>query len=846
MTSPQPKPTMRPRAAIHNGRRIKVRKDPNRWGKLITEINGEYAGTVSGTKPEHMTAALEQLRREIDAADLRRFDDPDAYPAYYYTGAPKPTPDQIAHAARYWAREHADRAAIAAPADDPIAAYRDAITALNLPVGLRWSVQLATRGKKVRATTEPDGEVLFRVPPGCTPEQLAAAVTRMRSKLVVAVKDAEASGTRLVPKELVSGAGFTLLGTNYRLCLVKDGDHLPRPSGMRPLTAHPGVPIIAEYGGSTWSGHRIHQLTLRKDAANAGTVIEWYRAEGQRYMDEHLPAIAQRLGVRPGLRWHVRPYRHVESRGGTWGTYLPKSHTIAVDWKIFQFPREWVDYILAHEAAHAACPERGHGRRWQTLVERVAPGWRDLDPKVREAKGLALWNGKVTTTPGLTGRSPGCRYQEETSGTSADLVRAWCSCGLWRSMMDGRPETLRELYMQQHGTTDTPPAPAPEPAGISVQIGMSAVRGGDRITLPGEQEPRTVTEAQWLSKYLTHLIVFADGTKRTFPRDSAPQVTLHERPGYGPFDEVYAVGDRVHVFWGGQDQLGVVTQVDRLDDDFCYEVYTVKAGNGAAAGVENLRRDPYPAPAVGQVWRSTSTGTLLRVTATGYNGLTGSGERVDGGTYFRDVLLAAPHWEPVTDVVKAVVTPAQALRREAEQSWDDRPTRIARSAVRRALAKAAAAYEGSPDVAAALLAEAEEYDGDGTTSWSKVRWNLLVHAEMYDKSVSRRHRGCGPCRLAVDMSAERAEQDDDMARERRRVVRVFQRYTPEQRADRAASRRLSIRQRQAVGEFYYTHPDVPGVSFASQGAAARMALRLSGSQKQPAVSPWVAVLAGAR
>lgn len=66
--------------------------------------------------------------------------------------------------------------------------------------------------------------------------------------------------------------------------------------------------------------------------------------------------------------------------------------------------------------------------------------------------------------------------------------------------------------------------------------------------------------------------------------------------------------------------------------------------------------------------------------------------------------------------------------------------------------------------------------------------------------------------------------EDDLKREARRVVRVFQRYSPTTRADRAASHRLGPRQRQAVGEFFYTHPDVPGRAFSTRTAAAKAAV----------------------
>lgn len=66
--------------------------------------------------------------------------------------------------------------------------------------------------------------------------------------------------------------------------------------------------------------------------------------------------------------------------------------------------------------------------------------------------------------------------------------------------------------------------------------------------------------------------------------------------------------------------------------------------------------------------------------------------------------------------------------------------------------------------------------------------------------------------------------DTDLATERKRVTRCFQRYTHDQRANHAASHRLGHRQRKAVGEYFYVHPDVPGLAFPTRDRAARAGL----------------------
>jgi hypothetical protein len=70
----------------------------------------------------------------------------------------------------------------------------------------------------------------------------------------------------------------------------------------------------------------------------------------------------------------------------------------------------------------------------------------------------------------------------------------------------------------------------------------------------------------------------------------------------------------------------------------------------------------------------------------------------------------------------------------------------------------------------------------------------------------------GPSTTDADLHA--------LIRETRRVVRHLQHYTNEQRADRAASHRLGPVQRHTIGEYFWTHPDVPGTAFDSRRRAA--------------------------
>jgi hypothetical protein len=137
------------------------------------------------------------------------------------------------------------------------------------------------------------------------------------------------------------------------------------------------------------------------------------------------------------------------------------------------------------------------------------------------------------------------------------------------------------------------------------------------------------------------------------------------------------------------------------------------------------------------------------------------------------------------------------------------------------------------------MAVTVEYDSPHITGGGKRVWEKRSQTVRFPAGESPRVEAAeprptlNPPESAAEPSrpAEPAPIDLDQviatpteASEAKRVTRHTQRYTPEQRATQAASHRLGPRQRQAVGEHFYTHPDVPGRAFSTRGQAARAGL----------------------
>lgn len=270
-----------------------------------------------------------------------------------------------------------------------------ALEAANLPDWLTWRVEIRPRRKTLGMSTGADGTVI-EVPPGADPARVVVGVQANLGRLVRHVRQAKEQAPEYARKELVNGAGFAWLGHNHRLQLVDDSD-TTRVCGCqcrRPITRHPGVPIIAEPGHPTWSSGRTSQLTLRRDAATAATIIDWYRTEGQAWVDARLPELVNRMQVPAGFKVQVRTFDRRSPR--TWGTYRPATHTAWLHWSIFQLGPRLVEGVLTHEAAHAALLGRGgHGPRWQSVMSRVMFDHEDRRTRLN-AEGRFIWMGDLS------------------------------------------------------------------------------------------------------------------------------------------------------------------------------------------------------------------------------------------------------------------------------------------------------------------------------------------------------------------------------------------------------------------------------------------------------------------
>jgi hypothetical protein len=188
----------------------------------------------------------------------------------------------------------------------------------------------------------------------------------------------------------------------------------------------------------------------------------------------------------------------------------------------------------------------------------------------------------------------------------------------------------------------------PNPAS---QIHLGCVDPDDTVILPDDPTPRHVTRC-WVEGRDTKIQVEegANGPDDIYAFDITDRrkATLVERPGYGPFNQVYEIGDLVYFRFGNWDQkFGVVTGYDENPEDPNDRAYEIRCAiNVGYAGPESMRRAEQPKIEVGQRWHCIKNDRYGAIISVDDIGLTCEVRLEDTGTIGRFV-LAAPFWEIV-------------------------------------------------------------------------------------------------------------------------------------------------------------------------------------------------------
>lgn len=199
----------------------------------------------------------------------------------------------------------------------------------------------------MRIAVTPEGNVVVSAPSHATDVDIVSRVRRRGAWIVRQRARFDRWWPRTPPRQYESGETHLLFGRPYRLLVEEGASIRVRIDGGRLVLTQP----------------QDKGLVFRR------TVLQhWYRLHANRLFPERLSAVLppfERLGVE-------RPRLVIREMTHRWGSFTTKG-ALVLNLDLVRASPSLIDYVIAHELAHALHPDHGPG--WQDLLARVMPDW---------------------------------------------------------------------------------------------------------------------------------------------------------------------------------------------------------------------------------------------------------------------------------------------------------------------------------------------------------------------------------------------------------------------------------------------------------------------------------------
>ena len=197
-------------------------------------------------------------------------------------------------------------------------------------------------------SVHPDLQVTVQAPEETPIHEVEARVRKHAPWILRQQREYERYLPHLPPRQYVSGETHRYLGRQYRLKVVAGEAE--------------GVKLAR--------GRLFITVRERGDPARVQALLDgWYRRQARRVFYERLDACyprAERLGA-PYPEIDIRVYKT------RWGSCSAPDR-IALNLKLIQVPKPYIDYVVMHELCHTI--ERNHSARFAKLMDRAMPDWR--------------------------------------------------------------------------------------------------------------------------------------------------------------------------------------------------------------------------------------------------------------------------------------------------------------------------------------------------------------------------------------------------------------------------------------------------------------------------------------
>ncbi|MFE2511377.1 M48 family metallopeptidase [Streptomyces naganishii] len=240
-------------------------------------------------------------------------------------------------------------------------------------------MRISARRRRIGLTVERDRTLTLHVPRGCELRRVREFVRGSSAWIDDKTRLSEQRRQLHPVRTLQDGEIHRYLGRDYRL-LVVDGEGSAGGEPSR-VNASP-VRLVA-------GRLQVDSSVAENPALIRAALADWYTRAGQRWTRGRLQPWAARMDV-------PEPEVRVRDLGHRWGSYRagPANGIVSLHWATFQLPIHLVDYVIAHELAHAKVS--GHGPDYWRLLGRALPECRQIKAELDEL-GRRVWMGDLST-----------------------------------------------------------------------------------------------------------------------------------------------------------------------------------------------------------------------------------------------------------------------------------------------------------------------------------------------------------------------------------------------------------------------------------------------------------------
>jgi len=212
----------------------------------------------------------------------------------------------------------------------------------------------------------PEGEVVVSAPSDYPDEELKLFILK-RLPDVIKVRNKMLGQERQSKREYVSGESYYLWGRPYRLQVIY-GEKCT-------IEKTPNKIILTVPNGASID-YKEQVLT------------EWYRAELRRAVEIALPRCEEKTGLK------ANEFR-IKNMRTRWGTCNIEKRRIWLNLQLVKKPPECLEYVIIHELVHLE--EKNHTHRFNALVEKYCPMWKDAKRLLKEMPLDYLEKGETST-----------------------------------------------------------------------------------------------------------------------------------------------------------------------------------------------------------------------------------------------------------------------------------------------------------------------------------------------------------------------------------------------------------------------------------------------------------------